>query len=91
VIRLQLVSFELLLLGGGDHRANAGIPDQVPADEVGVSAVVRIAEGPLMRVVQHHGEEGGRAAGESSCRARFDVDERRILIARRQRRERVAA
>src|SRR5262245_15358807 len=91
VIRLQLTLLEPLLIDGGDHGAHAGITDEIPADEVRVAAVVRIAERALMRVAEHQREEGGGAAGESSRRTGLDVDEHRILIDRRQLGERLTA
>ena len=64
VIRFQLPLLHRLLIGGGHDGAHPRIADQIPADEVGVAAVVRIAERALARVVQHHREELRRAAGE---------------------------
>ena len=70
---------------------NAGIAEQIPADEVGVAAVVRIAERALQRVRAHHGEERAGAAGEAGGRSGLDVDQHRILIALRELDERRAA
>src|SRR4051812_21384156 len=47
VIRLQLVCLERLLIRGRHHRAHAGVPEQVPADEIRIAAVIRIAEHAL--------------------------------------------
>src|SRR6476620_12798329 len=49
VIRLQLVRFERLLVRRCHHRANAGVAEQIPADEIRVAAVVRVAEHALPR------------------------------------------
>ena len=65
----------------GDDRADAGIADQVPADEVRVAAVERIAERALNRVRAHEREE----------RRRFDGMEDRVLVGGRERRERHAS
>ena len=45
------------LIFGRDVEANAGIADQIPADEVRVAAVKRIAKRALQRVRAHHVEE----------------------------------
>src|SRR5204862_15693 len=84
MIRFQLLVLERLLVGGGDHRPHTRIADQIPADEIGVAAIVRIAEGALVRVAQHHREERRGAAGESGGGAGLDVDQHRVLIGRRQ-------
>src|SRR4029079_10004542 len=47
------------LLVGGARRPDAGIADQVPADEVGVAAVIGIAERALDGVGAHQREERG--------------------------------
>src|SRR5262249_55257224 len=91
VVRLELALLEALLVGGGDHRAHARIADEIPADEVRVAAVVRIAERALMRVVEHKREERGGAAGEPGSGTGLDVDQHRILIDRRQLGERLPA
>src|SRR5262247_1788197 len=54
VIRLHRLRLEALLIGGADHRADARIVDEIPADEVGVAAVGGIAERPLVRVAEDH-------------------------------------
>src|SRR6185436_8111238 len=61
-IRLELALLELLLFGGAHHRANAWVGDEIPADEVRVAAVVRIAERALQGVVEHEREECGGSA-----------------------------
>src|SRR5262249_8240969 len=55
MIRLQLLTLQHLLVSGRHRCANSWIPNQVPADEVRVAAVVRIAERSLDRVSPHHG------------------------------------
>src|SRR6267378_6897729 len=65
VIRLQRLRLEAFLIRRRHHRADARIGDQIPADEVRVAAVVRIAERALMGVAEHHGEERSGAAGET--------------------------
>jgi len=82
---------EALLIRRRHVRTNAGIADEIPADEVRVAAVIRIAERALMRVAQDHREEGRGAPGKSRRRPGLDVDEHRILIDRRQLRECPAA
>src|SRR5262245_51661751 len=57
VIWLQLSLLHGLLVGSGDAGLSARVANQVPPDEVRVPAVVRIAERPLPRVIQHHREE----------------------------------
>src|SRR5262245_22279887 len=64
VIGLELSFLHRLLVRGRDAGAYTGIANQVPADEVRVAAVVRIAERSLTCVTQHHREELCRAAGE---------------------------
>ena len=59
VVRRQLRAQPLIL--GRDVGAHAGIADQIPADEVGVAAVVGIAERALQRVRADHGEERRRS------------------------------
>src|SRR5438445_6112828 len=66
VIRLQIVFLEPLLIGGGDIRPHPRISDQIPADEVRVAAVVRIAEGALMSVIEQQRKKLRRAPRESS-------------------------
>src|SRR5436190_7778634 len=70
-----------LLLVGGHDRANAGIAEEIPADEVVVAAVKRIAKRALNGVRAHEREEGRR----------FDLVEDGVLIGGRERRERHAA
>src|SRR5262245_13052103 len=61
MIRSQLVFLHLLLIGWRDHGPHARIPEQIPAHEVHVAAVVRVAECTLPRMAPHHVEEGRRA------------------------------
>src|SRR3954468_22935035 len=75
VIRFQLASFELLLIGGRHHRANTGVADNIPADEVPVAAVVRVTECALMRVREDQREERGGAGREAGCRAALHIDQ----------------
>src|SRR5580765_7717248 len=56
VIRLQRDADPLVVLR--DDRADAGIPDEIPADEIRVSAVERIAEGALDGVRPNEIKEG---------------------------------
>ena len=79
MVRLSRVTPKALILCR-HVRAHAGIADQIPADEVGVAAVIRIAERALQRVRAHHREERGGAAREPGRRAGLDVDQHRILI-----------
>src|SRR5947209_4677302 len=57
MVRLQLLSFEHLLIGSGDRRSDAGISNEIPPDKVGIAAVERIAERPLNRVGSEHGKK----------------------------------
>src|SRR5436309_9381811 len=57
VIRPQAVCLESLLVGGRHHRAHAGVPDQIPPDEVHVPPVVGIAKHALAGVGQDHRKE----------------------------------
>src|SRR5829696_7098323 len=57
VIRRQLMRFERLLVGWRHHRADAGVAEQIPADEVRVASVVRVAEHALSRVIEDQREE----------------------------------
>ena len=54
-LRLSAAAEALLL--GRDGEAQPRIAEQLPADEVRVAAVVRIAERALERVAQHELEE----------------------------------
>src|SRR5690606_3440926 len=61
----ELAGLQLRLIGLADPEADAGIADQVPADEVRVAPVVGVSEGALPGVAFQHREEGSRAAGET--------------------------
>src|SRR5262249_20678631 len=91
VIRLHRLRLEALLIRRADHRADAGIVDEIPANEIGVAAVVGIAERPLVRVAEHHRKERRRAAGEAGGCPLLDLRQHCILIAGRQILERRAA
>src|SRR5690348_13393109 len=79
-----------LLFRGRDRRANARIADQIPADEVGVASVIRIAERPFDRVRTHQVEEDCGRPREAGCTPTLHVGEQRILLRRLQPRERRA-
>src|SRR5262245_56043884 len=78
-----------LLLGRHD-RAHARIREQVPADEVGVAAVKRIAKGALNRVGAYQAKKSGGPAGEPGRGAGLDIGEDRVLLGRWQLLERSA-
>src|SRR4029077_12603663 len=78
------------LLVGGDRQPDAGIADQVPADEVGVAAVIGIAERALDGVGAHEGKERGGAGGEAGRDVLLHVREHGVLIGRRELGERRA-
>src|SRR5262249_17844756 len=91
VIRFERAGLERLLVGRRHHRPHAWIPDQVPADEVGIAAVIRVAESALARVAEHHVEELRRAAREACRLTALDVHEHRVLVAVGKLQERLAA
>src|SRR6185295_19640377 len=64
---------------------------EIPADEVRVAAVVRIAEGALQGVVEHQREERGGTAREAGGGSRLDFSEERILVGCAHRSERLPA
>src|SRR5215831_6971058 len=68
------------LLLGGDHHADAGIPDQIPADEVGVAAVIGIAERALDGVGAHEIEERRGVGGKAGGDVLLNVCEDRVLV-----------
>src|SRR6185295_1981980 len=73
VVRRLVIGLERdahLLLVGGDDRPHAGIAEEIPADEVVVAAVERIAERALDGVRAHEREE----------RRRFDLVKDGVLI-----------
>src|SRR4051794_27638859 len=78
------------LLVGGDSKPDAGIADQVPADEIGVAAVIGIAERALDGVGAHEREERGGVGGEAGGDVLLHVGEHGILIGRRELGERRA-
>src|SRR5882672_4833920 len=63
VVRLEIFFLQTLLFGRGHHGSDAGIADQIPADEIRVATVVRIPERALMRVRQHEPKEHRGAFG----------------------------
>ena len=69
------------LFGCSHHRADAGIADQIPADEIGVAAVKRIAERALNGVGADKSEKPRRQAVRL---AGLDVHQDRVLIGRFQ-------
>src|SRR5688572_21881923 len=68
------------LLHGRDGQLDAGEPDEVPADEVGVAAVVGIAEHALERVLEHRLEERVGARGEPRRRAGLELAQDHVLL-----------
>ena len=85
VIRLELSGFERLLVGRRHHRPDARVAKQIPADEVRVAAVVRVAEHALARVVRAPARKTA-----PSCRRKcpawpcpdLDVHQHRVLVRR---------
>ena len=79
------------LLVRRDREPDARVAYQVPADEPAVAAVVRIAERPLQRVVQHQVEErGGSRRRETGHRVLFQRGEQLVLVGLGQLREAAA-
>src|SRR6185503_14007244 len=86
--RLELRVHALLLRS---HReAQARIADELPADEVLIAAVVRVAERAFERVPQHELEERARRRREARRAIRFEIADELVLPLRRERRERAA-
>src|SRR5579862_6227226 len=84
VIWLELASLKGLLVRRRHHGANAWIADEIPSDEAGVSAVIRIAECPLVGVTENHVEELTGVTREARGRTGLDVAQHGILVGRRK-------
>src|SRR5262245_64676402 len=78
------------LLVGGDHQSQAGIANQIPADEVGVAAVIGIAERALDGVCAHEVEECCGVGSEAGSDVLLHIGEHRVLVRRGQFREGLA-
>src|SRR4029077_14678580 len=78
VIRLECDADTLLAFR--HNRADTGIADQVPADEVRVAAVEGVAERALNRVCAHEVEEARRTRGQAGGLPGFDLRQHRVLI-----------
>src|SRR5215471_15346502 len=78
VIRLQRNPHALVV--GSDDRSDAGIANQVPADEVGVAAVERITECALNRVSTDQVEEARWPCWKPVGLAGLDVLQDGVLI-----------
>src|SRR5262245_43330612 len=83
--RLRLYAHALLL--GGDGEAQAGIAEHVPADEVGVAAVIRIAERALDGVGAHEREERRGVRREAGGDVLLHLGEHGVLVRGRELRE----
>src|SRR5215471_18068344 len=70
-----------------DRHAQAGKTDQVPADEIGVAAVIGIAERALDRMGAHEIEEGRGFRHESGGDVLLHVGQDGVLIGCREARE----
>src|ERR1700704_5097643 len=69
------------LVIGAHRQADAGIADEIPADEVGVAAVVRIAERALDRVRADKIEEGSGVGRKARGHILLEVCEHCVLVA----------
>src|SRR6185295_338980 len=74
------VSAEPLLVRA-DARPDTRVADQIPSDEVGVSSVIRIAEGSLNGVRADHVEKG-RAFRKTRRVACFKLAQKVVLVLR---------
>src|SRR5580693_9447438 len=81
---LELASLQGLLIRRRHHGANAGITDEIPSDEAGVSAVIRITERPLVGVTENHVEELTGATREARGHTGLDVAQHGVLVGRRK-------
>src|SRR5262249_62208607 len=68
------------LLVGGDYQAQAGVTDQIPADEIGIAAVVGIAERALDGVGAHEVEERRGVRRKTGGDVLLHVGEHRVLV-----------
>ncbi len=64
---------------------HARVADQIPADEIRVSAVIGIAKGTLDRVRSNEIEEGRGIRHEAGGYVRLDIAQHCILIGCRER------
>src|SRR5262245_60810764 len=78
------------LVLGADGKPDTGIADEIPANEIGVAAVIRIAERALDGVRAQEREEGGRVGREAGGDILLKVGEHCILVACRKLHERRA-
>src|SRR5690349_1229136 len=79
------------LLFGRHRQAQTRIADELPADEVLIAAVARIAERAFERVPEHELEERARRRREPGHAIAFEIADELVLALRRQRGERCAA
>src|SRR5713101_4018189 len=78
VVRFQCHAHALLLRR--DRNTHSGISDQVPPDEVGVPAVVRVAEHALDRVCPEQVEECGLVRRKARGGVLLHLAQHRVLI-----------
>src|SRR5712691_9474931 len=71
----------------GDRHAEPGVANQVPADEVRVPAIIRVAEHALDRMCPNQVEEGGRVWREARGDIFFYIAQHGVLVLRHQRGE----
>src|SRR5262245_15718263 len=79
------------LLVGGDYQSQAGIADQIPADEVGVAAVIGIAERALDGVGAHEVEECCGVGSKAGSDVLLHIGEHHVLVRHGQFREGLAS
>src|SRR5688572_22935180 len=78
------------LLLGSHREPQPRIADELPTDEVLITAVMRIAERALERVTEHEVEESARRRREARGAVQLELREQRVLPLRLERRERAA-
>src|SRR5215813_13571753 len=86
----RLGSHRHALVVGAHRQADAGIADEIPADEIGVATVVRITERALNGVRADEIEECCRVGRKAGGDVLLEVREHGVLVARRQLHERRA-
>src|SRR5262245_23258635 len=86
----RLGSHRHALVVGAHRQPDAGIADEIPADEVGVAAVIGIAERALNGVRADEIEERCCVRRKAGGDVLLEVGEHRILVARRKLGERRA-
>src|SRR6185503_8806422 len=84
--RLELRVHALLL--GGHREPQSRITDELPADELAIATVVRIAERPFERVTEHELEERARRRRETGRAILLEIADEGVLPLRRERGER---